>query len=89
LDTGGQAGVPAVCAFNSWHMIDMVRAEIDAPVFATGGWTRSPGWMAARRSLDRRPLEVLPEPEVTAVGAALIAGDALGWSQNVSNALGY
>jgi sugar (pentulose or hexulose) kinase len=77
------------CAFNSWHMIEMVKSETDAPVFATGGWTRSPGWIAARRSLDRRPLELLPEPEVTAVDAALIAGAALGWSQNASHALGY
>lgn len=53
-----------VCAFNSWHMIDMVRAETDAPVFATGGWTRSPGWMAARRSLDRRPLRYCQSPKL-------------------------
>jgi sugar (pentulose or hexulose) kinase len=76
------------CAANGWQLAELV-GDVDEPVYAAGGWTRSPGWMAIKRSLSRRPLDILPEPEVTAVGAALIAGDAVGWSQDAATALGY
>lgn len=77
------------CASNGWRIVELLGSADDAAVFATGGWTRSPGWMAAKRKLSRRPVHLIPEPEVTAVGAALIGGDALGWSQDPSRALGY
>jgi len=80
------AAALTACASNGWRIIELLGSATDAPVFAAGGWTRSPGWMAAKRKLSRRPLDVIPEPEVTAVGAALIAGDALGWSPDPARA---
>jgi sugar (pentulose or hexulose) kinase len=80
------AAALTACASNGWRIIELLGSATDAPVFAAGGWTRSPGWMAAKRKLSRRPLDVIPEPEVTAVGAALISGDALGWSPDLARA---
>jgi sugar (pentulose or hexulose) kinase len=80
------AAALTACASNGWRIIELLGSATDAPVFAAGGWTRSPGWMAAKRKLSRRPLDVIPEPEVTAVGAALIAGDGLGWSPDPARA---
>jgi sugar (pentulose or hexulose) kinase len=83
------AAALTACASNGWRIIELLGSTADASVFAAGGRTRSPGWMAAKRKLSRRPLDVIPEPEVTAVGAALIAGHALGWSPDPARALGY
>lgn len=59
----------------------------DPPVFAAGGWTRSPGWMRARERVTGHRLPVLDEPEVTAVGAALLAADAVGWQVDARDVL--
>jgi sugar (pentulose or hexulose) kinase len=77
------------CAANGWRIVELLHPAADAAVFVAGGWTRSPGWMAVKRRFSARSVNVIPEPEVTAVGAALIAGDALGWSQDPATALGY
>ena len=83
------AAALTACASNGCRIVKLLGSAEDAPVFAAGGRTRSPGWMAAKRKLSRRPLDVIPEPEVTAVGAPLIAGDALRWSPDPAKALGY
>ena len=44
-----------------------------APIFATGGWARSRAFIELRASIFGQPLTVVDEPELTAVGAALIA----------------
>jgi sugar (pentulose or hexulose) kinase len=56
-------------------------------VYAAGGWTRSPGWLAMKSAASGSPANVLMEPEVTAVGAALLAAEAVGWSASPSRAL--
>jgi sugar (pentulose or hexulose) kinase len=83
------AAALVACAVNGWRIIDLLQAPADAPVFAAGGWTRSPGWMAIKDSFGTRRVEIVPEPELTGVSAALIAGDALGWNQDPSAAAGY
>jgi sugar (pentulose or hexulose) kinase len=57
-----------------------------APVFAAGGWARSPGWMRLKARLGVAA-RVVEEPEVTAVGAALIAAAAIGWDVDAATAL--
>jgi len=44
-----------------------------APIFATGGWARSYAFVELRASVFGQPLIVVDEPELTAIGAALIA----------------
>jgi xylulokinase len=44
-----------------------------APIFATGGWARSHAFIELRASIFGQPLTVVDEPELTAIGAALIA----------------
>jgi xylulokinase len=48
-----------------------------APLFCAGGWARSPGWIELKRSLSEQEVRVISEPEVTAVGAALLAASAI------------
>jgi xylulokinase len=43
-----------------------------APIFATGGWARSHAFIELRASIFGQPLIVVDEPELTAIGAALI-----------------
>lgn len=58
------------------------------PVRLAGGWTRSPGWLDIKSAVNGRPTAVIPEPEVTAVGAALLAACARGWTPDPARALG-
>jgi xylulokinase len=44
-----------------------------APIFATGGWARSHALVELRASIFGQPVIVVDEPELTAIGAALIA----------------
>jgi xylulokinase len=44
-----------------------------APIFATGGWARSHAFVELRASIFGQPVIVVDEPELTAIGAALIA----------------
>lgn len=57
------------------RMFDAIRdaGAKPGPVFATGGWSRSRGFMELRASIYGHPVAVVKEPELTAVGAALIA----------------
>ena len=53
-----------------------------------GGWARSAGWVAIKERVNGYPTEVVAEPEVTALGAALLAASARGWAPDPAVALG-
>ena len=84
---------------NPAHVADVRRAGAEAVeavssrlhrrpvVYAAGGWTRSPGWISIKQSVTDIRLRVIAEPEVTAVGAALLAASAIGWDTAVASAL--
>ncbi|RYF51750.1 MAG: hypothetical protein EOO38_02420 [Cytophagaceae bacterium] len=59
----------------------------DAVLFCAGGWARSRGWIDLKQSLGMRDIQVIGEPEVTAVGAALLAATAINWKVDASVAL--
>jgi xylulokinase len=61
--------------FYARRMFDEILATgaKPAPIFATGGWARSPAFIELRASIFGQPLTVVDEPELTAIGAALIA----------------
>jgi len=52
-----------------------------------GGWARSPGWVTIKEMVNGYRTEVIAEPEVTAVGAALLAATARGWAPDPAVAL--
>lgn len=64
------------------------RAAPDAEVRLAGGWTRSPGWLDIKAAVMGRRTAPILEPEVTAVGAALLAAAALDWEPEPARALG-
>lgn len=51
-----------------------------APLYATGGWSRSRGLLELRASVLGTPVRAVREPELTVVGAALFAAEACGAS---------
>lgn len=57
-------------------------------VYAAGGWSGSPGWVRAKEAGTGRTVTVVPEPQVTATAAALLAAKAIGWQPSPSVALG-
>ncbi|MGF6099278.1 FGGY-family carbohydrate kinase [Pseudomonas sp. 18175] len=59
----------------------------NAAFYCAGGWARSPGWLSLKQSLSDAELRVIAEPEVTAVGAALLAAAAIGCDVDASVAL--
>jgi xylulokinase len=63
--------------FYARRMFDQILAmgAKAAPIFATGGWARSHAFVQLRASIFGQPLIVVDEPELTAIGAALIAGE--------------
>jgi xylulokinase len=63
--------------FYARRMFDQILAmgAKPAPIFATGGWARSRAFVELRASIFGQPLIVVDEPELTAIGAALIAGE--------------
>jgi xylulokinase len=65
-----------------------VHLAADARVFAAGGWARSPGWVEIKQAVTGQSVQVVAEPEVTAVGAALLAATGIGWSVSPEIALG-
>jgi xylulokinase len=71
-----RAGLEAA-TFYARRMFDQILATgaKPAPIFATGGWARSHAFIELRASIFGQPLIVVDEPELTAIGAALIAGE--------------
>ena len=61
--------------FYARRMFDEILAAgaKPAPIFATGGWARSNAFVELRASIFGQPVTVVDEPELTAIGAALIA----------------
>jgi xylulokinase len=57
-------------------------------VYAAGGWSRSRGWVNAKTASTGRETTVIPESQVTATGAALLAANAIGWDPSPAVALG-
>ncbi|MCW2165569.1 xylulokinase [Microbacterium hydrothermale] len=70
--------------------VDAVRRDVGgtAEVRMAGGWVRSPGWIALKAAVNGAPAVPILEPEVTAVGAALLAATARGWRPDPVDALG-
>jgi xylulokinase len=57
----------------------MTRAGVpQAPVYATGGWARSPAVVQLRADIFEQPVTVVDEPELVALGAALFAAQGTG-----------
>ena len=52
-----------------------------------GGWVRSPGWVDIKTEVNGFRTVAIVEPEVTAVGAALLAAKARGWTLDAAVAL--
>ena len=61
--------------FYARRMFDEILAVGAKPatIFATGGWARSHAFIELRASIFGQPLTVVDEPELTAIGAALLA----------------
>jgi len=59
-----------------------------APVYVAGGWSRARGWVAIKERVTDQQMRVVEEPEVAAVGAAILAAEAIGWQISASDALG-
>lgn len=47
-----------------------------APLFTTGGWSRSTALVELRASIFNEPIIIIDEPELTVIGAALFAAEA-------------
>lgn len=65
------------------------RMPAGAPVYVAGGWARSQGWMEIKKSVIGSDVHIIAEPEVTAVGAALLAAQAIGWPSPARTALSF
>lgn len=53
-----------------------------------GGWVRSPGWLHIKATVNGFYSTPILEPEVTAVGAALLSATAIGWRPDMTTAMG-
>jgi xylulokinase len=60
-----------------------------APVYVAGGWARSQGWIDIKKAVIGTDVHIIPEPEVTAVGAALLAARAIDWNIPARAALSF
>jgi sugar (pentulose or hexulose) kinase len=60
-----------------------------APVYVAGGWARSQGWIEIKKAVIGTDVHIIPEPEVTAVGAALLAAQAIDWNIPARAALSF
>ncbi|WP_437773552.1 FGGY family carbohydrate kinase [Arthrobacter sp. KNU40] len=65
------------------------RMPTGAPVYVAGGWARSKGWIDIKMAVIGTDVQVIPEPEVTAVGAALLAARAVNWGTPARTALSF
>lgn len=69
--------------------VDAVRKGVSEQVEVrlAGGWARSAGWVDIKSAVNGYHTETVPEPEVTAVGAAILAAQARGWRPDAKRAL--
>jgi xylulokinase len=77
--------------FYTRRMLDEILAAgaKPAPIFTAGGWARSRAFVELRASIFGQPVTVVDQPELTAIGAALIAaqgatGAALRFAEGVN-----
>lgn len=73
-------GRDAVCALQRHGLAG-------SEVRLAGGWSRYPGWLEIKAMVNDFPTLAIAEPEVTAVGAALLAATARGWAPDPAKAL--
>lgn len=59
----------------------------NSPLYVAGGWARAKGWLNIKRAISSTGFRVVAEPEVTAVGAALLAAGAIDWQVSAEVAL--
>ncbi|MFJ2173571.1 hypothetical protein ACIOHE_11745 [Streptomyces sp. NPDC087851] len=78
-------GAPAGLGDRAITAVRTITAP-DAPVYTAGGWARSRGWIDIKQTVTGRTARVIAEPEVTAVGSALLAAHALGRQPDVTTA---
>ena len=68
--------------------VDAVTDGAESPdVRMAGGWIRSPGWLEIKAAVSGRRAAAILEPEVTAVGAAILAARARGWRPDATASL--
>lgn len=60
---------------------------VGGDVCLAGGWSRHPGWLSIKAVVNGFPARAIAEPEVTAVGAALLAAAARDWTPDPARAL--
>lgn len=84
------SSVLGALAMTGERALQRVGAQLqsESRTYCAGGWSRSPGWIAAKANVTHREVTVIPEPQVTATGAALLAARAIGWDPSPSVALG-
>lgn len=56
--------------------------------YVAGGWSRATGWLAIKEQISGRELRPVREPEVSAIGAAMLAAAAIGWDVSADAVLG-
>ncbi|GAA3566952.1 hypothetical protein GCM10022197_23760 [Microlunatus spumicola] len=82
LDDPGQAWADALDGYAEQAAVGEARLRdlggADGPTLLTGGGTRSPRWVRAKRERSTHGLVVVDDPESVARGAALLAGVAAG-----------
>jgi sugar (pentulose or hexulose) kinase len=84
----GRDAIDAVSAIGAAGATPGADQAPRAHVLLAGGWVRSPGWVAIKATVNGHPTAAILEPEVTAVGAALLAAKARGWTLDPAVALG-
>lgn len=87
---GRASSVLGALARNGRNAVDAVREHMpaDARVRMAGGWGRSAGWVEIKSRINGYESLPIHEPEVTAVGAALLAALARGWDPDPARVLG-
>lgn len=73
-----RASLDAACLY-ARRMLEAIRASGSSgtPIYAVGGWARSDALLQLRASVFGEPVGLVDEHELTAVGVALIARDAV------------
>ncbi|WP_286311556.1 FGGY-family carbohydrate kinase [Agromyces mangrovi Wang et al. 2018] len=68
--------------------VEAVAGEFEpTDIRLAGGWIRSPGWIEIKAAVTGQRVAAILEPEVTAVGAAILAAHARGWRPDPTVAL--
>jgi sugar (pentulose or hexulose) kinase len=79
LARAGGAGIQSVAS----------RMPPGSPVYVAGGWARSQGWIDIKKVVIGTDVHIIQEPEVTAVGAALLAAQGINWPSPARTALSF